>query len=230
ALSRRLNQQRQVVGGLGNDLAGLDERLGIVEEDAREREERSIDEREVAANALPSVVTVTCGSGQGSGFAVLADGIPAGFASAILTNHHVIADCAASPDVPAQVSQDGTTYRTELVSWDERNDLALLYVNESLTPIRPAARPQQGDRVVAIGSPYGLEGTTTSGIISKIWPRGYQTDAAINFGNSGGPLLDRRGRVLGVNTQKLAGGEGVNFAVSTAAACEQLLVDNCRYQ
>ncbi len=120
----------------------------------------------------------------------------------------------------------------ELVGTDPSTDLAVIRVDASaslLEPLRLAdsSGVDVGDGVLALGSPFGLEGTITSGIVSALHremtaPNNYtitdtiQTDAAINHGNSGGPLLDDRGRVIGVNAQiesESGGSDGVGFAI-----------------
>jgi len=161
----------------------------------------------------------------------------------IVTNFHVI-DGATSIEV--RFSNDDTLKAT-LVGSDPSTDVALLEVNASsgaLTPLALAdsARIEVGDAVVAIGNPFGLERTVTAGIVSALQrnvkaPNGYsidhviQTDAPINHGNSGGPLLDTRGEVIGINSQIETGGAGdgnvgIGFAVpsnTVKAVVNQLL-------
>ena len=148
----------------------------------------------------------------------------------IATNFHVI-DGATSIEV--RFSNDDTLKAT-LVGSDPSTDIALLEVDASpdaLTPLTLAdsTNVEVGDPVVAIGNPFGLERTVTTGIVSALQravkaPNGYsidhviQTDAAINHGNSGGPLLDTRGAVIGINSQIETGGTGdgnvgIGFAV-----------------
>ena len=157
---------------------------------------------------------------SGSGFIVDPSGL-------ILTNKHVIAGAAHL----TVTLQDGTTYRATLVGQAIVSDIALL----KIVPMRPlpavtfadsgTARP--GDAVLAIGNPLGLGGSVSSGIVSAIGrdigglsPFGdyIQTDAAINHGNSGGPLFDARGRVIGMNTALYSpnpegGSVGLGFAI-----------------
>ncbi len=148
----------------------------------------------------------------------------------IVTNHHVI-DGATSIEV--RFSNDDTLKAT-LVGSDPSTDVALLKVDASagaLTPLvlADSARIEVGDAVVAIGNPFGLERTVTAGIVSALQrnvkaPNGYsidhviQTDAPINHGNSGGPLLNTRGEVIGITSQIETGGAGdgnvgIGFAV-----------------
>ena len=160
------------------------------------------------------------GGAQGSGFVYDEDGH-------IVTNQHVVAG-ASSISISFW---NGTERTATLVGTDPSTDLAVLRVDAPslLEPLRLANSNgvQVGDSVLAFGSPFGLEGTVTSGIVSALHrkmtaPNNFpitdtiQTDAAINHGNSGGPLLDRRGRVIGVDAQiesESGGSDGVGFAI-----------------
>ena len=161
----------------------------------------------------------------------------------IVTNFHVI-DGATS--IQVRFSNDDTLKAT-LVGSDPSTDVALLKVDApaaALTPLALAdsSRVEVGDAVVAIGNPFGLERTVTSGIVSALQravqaPNGYsidhviQTDAPINHGNSGGPLLNTHGDVIGINSQIETGGSGdgnvgIGFAVpsnTVKAVVAQLL-------
>jgi putative serine protease PepD len=185
----------------------------------------------IYAQASKSVVEIAARSGsgfgssqgtaQGSGFVVDEKGH-------IVTNQHVVAG-ASSISVSFW---NGAELDATVVGTDPSTDLAVLHVNASpalLEPLRFAesSAVAVGDPVLAFGSPFGLEGTVTSGIVSALHremtaPNTFvitdtiQTDAAINHGNSGGPLLDRRGRVIGVNAQiesESGGSDGVGFAI-----------------
>ena len=170
-------------------------------------------------------ITSTTGNGQalGSGFVIDKSGH-------IVTNYHVIEGASA---IEVRFSNDDTLKAT-LVGSDPSTDIALLRVEASSRALTPLAlgdsdRASVGDSVVAIGNPFGLERTVTSGIVSALQravtaPNGFaidhviQTDAPINHGNSGGPLLNTRGEVIGVNSQIETGGSGdgnvgIGFAV-----------------
>ncbi len=175
----------------------------------------------------PGVVQITSttsdGQALGSGFVIDKSGH-------IVTNYHVIDGATA---ISVRFSNDDTLKAT-LVGSDPSTDIALLRVDagaRALTPLTlgDSDQAQVGDTVVAIGNPFGLERTVTSGIVSAlqravIAPNGFaidhviQTDAPINHGNSGGPLLNTRGEVIGVNSQIETGGAGdgnvgIGFAV-----------------
>jgi serine protease Do len=173
--------------------------------------------------ASPSVVTVRNGRGNGSGSIISADGL-------VLTNDHVIRN-----SVDGRVTvllADGKSYEGRVIARDQANDLALLQLaNARGLPVIRLGNPNElavGQRVYAIGSPFGLTGTFTTGILSRIDPaKGQlQTDAAINPGNSGGPLLNSRGELIGVNTAILSpvggrpGNIGIGFAASVKIASQ----------
>ena len=185
-------------------------------------------------SAGPGVVRVQAGSATGTGFVVRNDGT-------MVTNAHVVGD---SQTAQVRFADRGALVEAEVLGSDRSSDLAVLRVDPSsvdrLNPLRLAdsGKVAVGDAVVAIGHPFGLERTTTAGIVSGLEreiqaPDGFQideviqTDAAINPGNSGGPLLDSRGRVVGVNTQIATGGSGsgnvgVGFAVPSNTVREVL--------
>ncbi len=157
--------------------------------------------------------------GQGSGFLISADGY-------IVTNNHVAGDA----DEITVTFQDGRKFKAELVGNDARTDLALLKIEGGNLPyveLGDSDKARVGDWVVAIGNPFGLGGTATAGIISargrddvRINEWNYtdylQLDAPINFGNSGGPVFNTAGEVVGVNTAIFTpngGNVGIGFAI-----------------
>jgi S1-C subfamily serine protease len=155
--------------------------------------------------------------GQGSGFIIDHDGH-------ILTNYHVIAD-ARQVEVTLH---NRKKYRATVVGTDRSHDLAIIQIKvPDLAPMTlgDSKNLQVGQKVYAIGNPFGLSGTLTSGIVSSIRsvqePEGVtideaiQTDAAINPGNSGGPLLNSRGEVIGINTM-IASNSGQNAGIGFA--------------
>ena len=203
----------------------------------------------IAEAVLPSVVSLeVTGSGQagsGSGFVVSEDGY-------ILTNNHVI-EAAADSGTIEVVLKDGTRLPGELVGRNADYDLAVVKIDRAgLTPvvIGDSESVKVGDQAIAIGSPLGLEGTVTSGIVSALdrpvtaggdsggetsFISAIQTDAPINPGNSGGPLVNSEGQVIGVNSaiaslsagsDGQAGSIGLGFAIpmNTANRISQELI------
>jgi hypothetical protein len=175
---------------------------------------------DVVARALPAVAAIQAGASRGSGFFVRPD--------TIVTNAHVINGLSS-----VQVQAGAASYTARVVTVSTATDLAVLqvYNGSSTQATLPLASPggtRVGQEVIAIGSALGvLSNTVTRGIVSGVRRAGpvtlVQTDAAINPGNSGGPLLDREGRVIGINTMKaFAGAESIGFAVAADHAAALL--------
>lgn len=174
---------------------------------------------------LKSVVTVFCGQGLGTGWAAKV-AIPAsvtqkGIKTFLVTNHHVIEACIESGEVTL-TDGSGNSAVGFIASADEQNDLAGIYTNLSLPTLSfRGERPQQGWWVGVLGTPRGLDGYLTTGLVSKVVQDGseFGVSASLNPGNSGGPIFDREGRVLGVATYKLVDSESLGFARSTPLLC-----------
>ncbi|MFH9653690.1 S1C family serine protease [Streptomyces anulatus] len=207
----------------------------------------------VAAKALPSVVTIDAQGGEGEG------GTGTGFVydkeGHILTNNHVVASAAESGELSATFS-DGKKYAAEVVGRAQGYDVAVLKLKNPPAGLAPLPLGNSegvavGDSTIAIGAPFGLSNTVTTGIISaknrpvasgdgssnkNSYMSALQTDASINPGNSGGPLLDATGAVIGINSaiqstggglgQSQAGSIGLGFAIPINQAknvAEQLI-------
>ncbi len=181
---------------------------------------------ELVRRASPAVVLVRVTGGEGGG--VFGSGFLIDRTGHILTNAHVVDGGKET----AVTFADGTEAKVKVLGIDKSSDLAVLEVADPPEDVRPAPLGDSaglvvGQGVVAIGNPYGLERTATTGIVSALKrtidsPNGFaiqnaiQTDAAINQGNSGGPLYDLAGRVIGMNTQiasQTGGNVGIGFAV-----------------
>ncbi len=185
---------------------------------------------DTAARLLPSVVQIEAGPGVGSGF-VASDG------GLILTASHVV---GRSDRVTLRL-HDGTSISGAVVAVDKTIDTAVIRAEEgAASGLKPfalgaLADVQVGEMTIAVGSPFGLSQTVTTGIVSALGrtvptPMGelhdlIQTDAAINSGNSGGPLADREGRAIGINTaiaSASGGSDGIGFAVPVDQAARIL--------
>ncbi len=202
----------------------------------------------VYKRVLPSVVNITSTTlvfnffygpvpqqGQGSGFVL-------DKAGHVLTNYHVVED--ANRGIEVQLSNKHR-YKARVIGTDKTHDLALLQIDApdlQAVTLADSSQLSVGQKVYAIGNPFGLAGTMTRGIISSIRSiRGaegapiedaIQTDAAINPGNSGGPLLNSRGEVIGINTMIASNGaeqsSGIGFAIPINTA-KAVLSDLTRY-
>lgn len=189
----------------------------IVQERTRANGSASAGSTEAAASqVLPSVVQVRAGRGSGSGVVMDGEGH-------VLTNHHVVSGASSV----RLVLSSGRTVTAEVVGSDADDDIAVLRANAGdlrAARLGVSADLRIGQPVIAVGSPLGLNGTVTSGVVSAL-DRGataeamIQTDASINPGNSGGPLVDLDGRVVGINTSiatlggRGSGNIGIGFAV-----------------
>ncbi len=177
---------------------------------------------------------------QGSGFAYNFTG-----RMVIVTNYHVVAD---STDISVTFS-DGNGYSAAVLGFDPYSDLAVLSVSAPMSEFKPlqitsSSTLQVGDFVAAVGSPFGLAGSMTSGIVSQLgrtitettagdYPIAdvIQTSTPINSGNSGGPLLNDEGQVVGITTAVVSNSQGLGFAIPSNSIIRELasLVDNGSY-
>jgi serine protease Do len=177
---------------------------------------------EVAREASPAVVSVARDEGSGSGIIIRQDGV-------IITNAHVVGDART---VRVGLA-DGRTLDGRVLGGDPSVDVAVVRVDASNLPVAELGDADQlevGQSAIAIGNPLGLDRTVTSGVVSAVnrTPTGIgldgliQTDAAISPGNSGGPLLDSQGRVIGINTVviRAPGSEGLGFAIPIGLAVD----------
>jgi putative serine protease PepD len=205
-----------LVAGLLGGILGGDATKGLISSGVNLVSSTSTIERSpdsiagIAARVLPSVVSIETmsgsGGGSGSGFVIDSNGY-------LLTNNHVVADAMTIK----VILNDGREYAAKVLGRDESYDLAVLKIKATglkALQFGDSDKVQVGDSVIAFGSPLGLSGTVTQGIISaKDRPvtagdddsstsfiSALQTDAAINPGNSGGPLVDATGAVIGVNS------------------------------
>jgi len=202
----------------------IDRELGLIIKDndrlaGRVRSaERELRVTPLAARTLKSVFTIEAGPRVGTAFAAWRSGRGTFF----ITANHVV----AGYDDRVSLERKGGSWEGEIVRRDPKNDLALVRADGRPGGARPLwqrprrAKPRTGDQLLLIGSPYGLGGTVTTGIVSRVTRKAIQTDAAANPGNSGGPAVDRKGRVVGVLVA--GGGQNINFAIRIERACAKL--------
>jgi len=172
----------------------------------------------IIEDVINSVMTITTNSGIGSGFIINEEGY-------VVTNAHVLADetghLASNINV---ITYGGEKIPAEFIGFDGSLDIALLKILENYDALELADSDEvkQGERVIAIGGPFGLGFSVTDGIVSAVHREGIneiaayiQTNTELNPGNSGGPLINKEGKVIGMNNFKISGAEGLGFALES---------------
>jgi putative serine protease PepD len=217
-LDRRVGETHKDASRVSAAASALGRRVSAVE--ARLAAEP--DPAAVAGAVAKSVFTIEADNGLGSGFVMRAT---AG-SSSLLTNFHVVADGWVNGVRTVRVRQGDRTYEGHVTSVAPADDLAIVEVATAFPSLaRAEAEPAVGDPVLVVGSPLGLGGTVAAGIVSAFRTedgvRYLQFSAPISPGNSGGPVVDRFGRVVGVATAKAVapGAEGLSFAIPISRAC-----------
>lgn len=167
---------------------------------------------------IPSVVTIKTEAAQGTGFIINENGY-------IVTNAHVLADSTGRlADNIRAITFNQITVPAQFIGYDGNMDIALLKIsgNYSKLILGDSSKISVGEKVIAIGNPLGLQFSVTEGIISAIHRPGaneinayIQTDASLNPGNSGGPLINKQGQVIGINNFKIGNGESLGFALES---------------
>ena len=166
----------------------------------------------VIEQSIVSVLSIKTDVGQGTGFVIA----KVNGESYIVTNAHVLEGGRYTQIIDSNKNSE----YAELVGYDQKMDVALLRVQTTYEPLELNKEPKVGEKVIAIGNPLGLSFSVTQGIISSLdrqvssSPARYiQTDVALNPGNSGGPLIDQDGKVVGINNFKVGEAENIGFAL-----------------
>ena len=225
-VSRSLHAERAArhaeVAGLNRRLRALETRDATLSSRVGSAE-RTLKRRDagiapLAKRVLRSVFTVETDAGLGTGFVGWrdADGVY------VITADHVVKDASTG----VTLSRSGQSWQGDVNAEDAANDLAVIRLSGHpvgadplwQTPRRGA--PTVGDQLLLVGSPFGLSGTVTTGVVSRVTTKLVQTDAAANPGNSGGPAVDKQGHVVGVLVA--GGGENINFAIRIDRMCAKL--------
>lgn len=208
-VASELDEARQQAGALA-------ERISQLEREARDRPDPSVTAERVRA----SVFTIITTTGRGSAWVAKADGSR----SMLVTNYHVLGP-ASGPGSTVEVVRESLRAEAEVVLVDEGRDLAVVAVDQPLPALPLAeARPRVGDPVLVVGSPLGLEQSVVSGIVSALRDNHIQISAPLNPGNSGGPVVDVSGRVVGVAVLKVGdeSTEAIGLAIPIAEVCAVL--------
>lgn len=215
----------------------IQERTESTQEVARESDlfEGPEDLKALIDTVQASTVTIFCKESQGSGWVLdigLSDDVTDEsdialndeFPYEVITNHHVIEDCTDTPrKVEAQAGEE--VFDAYLYSWDEESDLALVAISQNVPALEISDQPLPGWWAMAVGTPYGLEGSVSVGNVMNTDLNEVISTAPLNSGNSGGPLVNAFGEVMGTNTYVFVGDDAQdwNVAVGIPALCEVLL-------
>ncbi len=182
-------------------------------------EGQSSDPAAIAATVRASVYTIDTVDGLGSGWVVASSG----GSSSIITDYHVVQSVWTSSGAKTvQVRQDTKNLPGTITKVDKGDDLAVITVKATLAALpRSTSDAMIGDAVLVVGSPLGLSGTVANGIVSSFRNGLIQFSAPISPGDSGGPVVNRRGQVIGVAESKLVGSgvEGLSFAIPITTVC-----------
>jgi S1-C subfamily serine protease len=211
----KLNELIDSVIKTENELKILGSQIGSIDQEVSSlKASTSADFSGIIENVIKSVVTIRTDVSQGSGFVIADEGY-------IVTNAHVMEGAKAA----TIITYDGQIHKVLLIGQDSNMDIALLKISE--VDYRPlilenSESVQIGEKVIAIGNPLGLQFSVSEGIISGINRKGtnglnyyIQTDASLNPGNSGGPLIGVNGKVVGINNFKISGSENIGFALES---------------
>ena len=220
-INQKYTQQQGDISKLTADVIKTQEDLETQSEQLKKiKSSVSTDFSGVIDDTIGSVVSVVTNTAKGSGFIITNDGY-------VVTNYHVIAGANAISVIPYEDSAK----TVELIGYNSNIDLALLKINGSYTPLAfgNSNNVEIGEKVIAMGNPYGLSFSVTEGIVSSLHRTGsnglnvyIQTDVPLNPGNSGGPLIDKQGKVIGITNFKISEAESLGFALESNQAVETI--------
>ncbi|HEA46241.1 MAG TPA: trypsin-like serine protease [Candidatus Pacearchaeota archaeon] len=207
SISSSLIDTRDNVENLGSQFGVITEEFGLLKASAGE------DFSGIIEDSVRSVVTIRTDVSRGTGFLIDEEGY-------IVTNFHVL----NGGSIINAITFEQETISASLVGFNTNLDIALLKIpgTHNAFEFGDSDSTQVGEKVIAIGNPLGLQFSVSEGIVSAIHREGpngldayTQTDAALNPGNSGGPLIDKSGEVIGINNFKIGGGENLGFALES---------------
>lgn len=206
-LTSTVLETEQELNLLGSQIGSIDEEIDYLKASAGE------DFSGIIEDSVKSVVTIKTDISQGTGFIIEKQGY-------IVTNYHVMANAKSA----GIFTYDGEIHQVNFLGYNEEFDIALLKMSGtySLLELDDSNNAQVGEKVIAIGNPLGIQFSVSEGIVSNLHQSGptgnkayIQTDAALNPGNSGGPLINKQGKVIGINNFKISGTEGIGFALES---------------
>ena len=208
----QIDEMSSAILGLQGNLEEKQQQINLLKASAGE------DFSGIIESSIPSVVIIRTDSGQGTGFVIDEEGY-------IITNAHVLADEKGYLATGLHaINYEGGRINLNFIGYDNELDIALLKAqgNYKALDLGNSNDVKIGEKVIAIGNPYGLVFSVSEGIVSGTHREGpsslkayTQIDAALNPGNSGGPLINKQGKAIGINNFKVAGGENLGFALES---------------
>ena len=206
-VSKTIIEIENELSSLGLQIGSIDDEIDLLKASASE------DFSGIIEDAIKAVVTIKTDLSQGTGFIIDSEGY-------LVTNAHVIEGATTA----GVITYDGEIHNVILIGRDTSMDVALMKIEGEYERLKldDSDDLEIGEKVIAIGNPLGLQFSVSEGIISGIHRRGInnleayiQTDAALNPGNSGGPLINKQGKVVGINNFKIGEGENLGFALES---------------
>lgn len=206
-LTINLIETKEELNSLDSEFGSINQEFDLLKASAGE------DFSGIIEDVIKSVVTIRTDVGQGTGFIISDEGY-------VITNYHVMQNAKSA----GIFTYEGETHAVQLIGKNENMDIALLKIDGEFEKLNLADSDdiQIGEKVIAVGNPLGLQFSVSEGIVSAVHrpgPNGLeayiQTDAALNPGNSGGPLINKQGKVIGINNFKIGGGESLGFALES---------------
>jgi len=206
-LTENVLQTKQDLSSINTEIGTITDEFEVLKASAGE------DFSGIIEDVIQSVVTIKTDISQGTGFIIHEDGY-------IVTNAHVMEGAKAA----TIITSDGNTHTVSLIGFNTNMDVSLLQIEGNFEELELANSNniQVGENVIAIGNPLGLQFSVSEGIVSATEREGMngikayiQTDAALNPGNSGGPLINKQGKVIGINNFKVGDGESLGFALES---------------
>ncbi|MEM3113377.1 MAG: trypsin-like peptidase domain-containing protein [Candidatus Pacearchaeota archaeon] len=223
-LEDKINENQQNTQAQINEISSslLSTKKDLSEEISQLKADTSSDFSSVIQNVIPGVVSVGTDVSQGSGFIISQDGY-------VVTNAHVL---SRGRYIRILIYEDEKWIPGKLIGYNETMDIALIKIpgtSYNFLEFDDSSTIQVGEKAIAIGNPLGLSFSVSEGIISALHRGGpnniqayIQVDTPLNRGNSGGPLINKRGKVIGINNFKLQGSENLGFALESNYAVETI--------
>lgn len=219
-LQSKINSLIDSINSVSAEQSNLQEELSQV------KASTSADFSGIIEEEIKGVVTIKTDVSQGTGFLITDDGY-------VVTNSHVLSGASFA----SVYTYDDEMYSAKLIGYNTLMDIVLLKIGGSFSSLTfgDSDKVKVGEKVLAIGNPLGLSFTATEGIISAMHREGinelpfyFQTDVSLNPGNSGGPLIDTNGRVIGINNFKISGADSLGFALESNHA--KLAINGISYE